>query len=98
MIIVVVIPLLTLGMILGWVYALMLESMQLQGEWLSLWQARLLKQSLDFYGLEVPVISSCNAPHPNEVLIIPGDGIQCWVYRCGMDEAIQVRWVDSQDS
>ena len=91
-------PMISLMMMLGWMHALMLESIRLQNEWVTLWQARLLKQSIDFYGLEVPVISSCNALHENDVLGIRGDGIQCWVYMCGKDEAIQVRLVNSQDS
>ena len=95
---IVVIPLLSLCMILGGVYALMLESIRLQNEWVTLWQARLLKQSVDFYGLEVPVVSSCRALHENDVLVIRGDGIQCWVYRCGMDEAIQVQVVEIANS
>ena len=89
MIIVLIVPILSVLLAFGWLQSLLLESHRLQAEWIQVWQQTFLLQSARVQKLTVSESTSCD--HPEHMVIIRGEAHECWVYRCGMDPAIQVR-------
>lgn len=92
MIIVLIVPMLSVLFAFGWLQSLLLESHRLQAEWIQVWQQTFLLQSARVQELTVSESTSCD--HPEHMVVIQGESYECWVYRCGMDEAMQVRLVE----
>lgn len=92
MIIVLIVPMLSVLLAFGWLQSLLLESHRLQAEWIQVWQQTFLLQSARFQELTVRESTSCQ--QPEHMVIIRGKSHECWIYRCGVDAAIQVRLVE----
>lgn len=84
----IVIPFVSLCLVLGWGYVLMMESIRLQNEWLILWQETLFKQSLQFHHLDVPKLESCNEAE-NKGMTLTGETLRCHVVFCEQTWHIQ---------
>jgi hypothetical protein len=92
MIIVLIVPMLSVLLAFGWLQSLLLESHRLQAEWIQVWQQTFLLQSIRVQELTVGVSTSCQSPE--NITVIHGEAHECWFYRCGADESIQVRLLE----
>lgn len=80
MIVILIVPIITLLIMIGWMQSLLFESYRLQAEWIQVWQQMFLLQSTHVQKLTVIESRSCD--HPENILVIQGESHDCWVYEC----------------